>query len=92
MRLIPASLNDEVGKQAEIRKRAMDDEAERDKLMATSRGHEHRHHWLTVAATLLEIARSNTPRDAEWALQQLARIALAGEPVGGLELGGVGGI
>jgi hypothetical protein len=42
--------------QAEIRKRAQEDEAERDRLMAESRAHERRHHWLTVAATLLEIA------------------------------------
>ena len=42
-------------KQAELKKQAQEDEAERDKLLATSRMHEHRHHWLTAAATLLEI-------------------------------------
>jgi hypothetical protein len=42
-------------KQAELKKQAQEDEGERDKLLATSRTHEHRHHWLTAAATLLEI-------------------------------------
>ena len=46
---------EQVAKQAEVRKQAMEDEAERDKLLAESRRHEHRHHWLTAAATLLEI-------------------------------------
>ena len=30
-------------------------EKERDQLLASSRKHEHRHHWLTAAATLLEV-------------------------------------
>ncbi len=30
-------------------------EKERDTLLAQSRKHEHRHHWLTAAATLLEV-------------------------------------
>jgi hypothetical protein len=47
---------EQTGKQSEIRARAAEDEAERDKLMAESRAHERRHHWLTVASTLLEIA------------------------------------
>jgi hypothetical protein len=42
-------------KQAKIRERAEKDEAERDGLVAESAGHERRHHWLTGAATLLEI-------------------------------------
>ena len=42
--------------------------------------------------TLLEMARSTTPRDAEWALQELARFALAGEVVEGVQIDGVGGI
>jgi hypothetical protein len=42
-------------KQGEVKKQAQEDEAERDKLMAASRVHEHRHHWLTGAATMLEI-------------------------------------
>jgi hypothetical protein len=42
-------------KQAEVRKRAQEDETEREKLMDESRLHEHRHHWLTGAATMLEI-------------------------------------
>ena len=46
---------EQVAKQAEVKKQALEDEAERDKLLAESRGHEHRHHWLTAAATLLEI-------------------------------------
>lgn len=50
-----ATAKEQTGKQAEIRKHAQEDEAERDKLMATSRLHEHRHHWLTAAATMLEI-------------------------------------
>ena len=37
-------------------------------------------------ATLLEIARSRTPRDADWALRQLAERALAGEKIDGVEL------
>ena len=39
-------------------------------------------------ATLLELALGKTPRDAEWALQQLARRALESE-VAGVEVGGV---
>jgi hypothetical protein len=46
---------EEGAKQGEIKKKATEFEAERDKLMAASRGHEDRHHWLTAAATLLEI-------------------------------------
>ena len=51
-----ATAKEQTGRQAEVRKRALDDEAERDQLMAESRASEHRHHWLTIAATLLEIA------------------------------------
>ena len=46
---------EEGGKQTEVKKKATEFESERDKLLATSRLHEHRHHWLTAAATLLEI-------------------------------------
>jgi hypothetical protein len=46
---------EQVDKQAEIRKSAKEHEAKRDELLAESREHEHRHHWLTAAATLLEI-------------------------------------
>ncbi|THD57890.1 DUF4337 family protein [Phenylobacterium sp.] len=46
---------EQTGKQAEVKKTAQDDEADRDKLLSASRHHEHRHHWLTAAATLLEI-------------------------------------
>ena len=39
-------------------------------------------------ATLLALARgTGTPRDAEWALSQLAKRALAGEKIDGLEIG-----
>ena len=37
-------------------------------------------------ATLLEIARSRTPRDAQWALRQLAERALAGEKIEEIEI------
>jgi hypothetical protein len=42
--------------QKEIQAQAKEHESERDKLLAASRRHEGRHHWLTAAATLLEIA------------------------------------
>lgn len=41
--------------QTEIRKHATENEAERDKLTAESAAHERHHHWLTGAATLIEI-------------------------------------
>lgn len=44
------------------------------------------------ADTLLEIARSRTPRDAEWALAQLARLALDGQAIEGLSIEGVAGV
>lgn len=37
--------------------------------------------------TLLELARSRTPRDSEWALSQLARRALEGATIEGVEVG-----
>jgi hypothetical protein len=37
-------------------------------------------------AVLLDMARSRTPRDAEWAMQQLARLALEGVPIEGFAL------
>ncbi|HKR88447.1 MAG TPA: DUF4337 family protein [Phenylobacterium sp.] len=43
-------------KQAQVHRQAQGDELERDRLMAASRVHERRHHWLTIASTLLEIA------------------------------------
>jgi len=46
---------EQVAKQAEVKNQATEDEADREKLMAASRLHEHRHHWLTGAATMLEI-------------------------------------
>lgn len=38
------------------RTKALDFEKERDALLAESRRHEDRHHWLTAAATLVEVA------------------------------------
>jgi hypothetical protein len=46
---------EQVGKQAEVKDKALENEKERDTLLAASRAHEHRHHWLTAAATMLEI-------------------------------------
>lgn len=46
---------DQGAKQGDIRKRAEEREAERDKLTAESAAHERRHHWLTGAATMIEI-------------------------------------
>jgi hypothetical protein len=46
---------DQAAKQGDIRKRAEENEAERDRLTAESAEHERRHHWLTGAATLVEI-------------------------------------
>src|SRR4029077_18451301 len=42
-------------KQAEIKKHAEENEAERDRLVRESGRHERRHHWLTGAATLIGI-------------------------------------
>ena len=42
-------------KQIDDRKKAEENEAERDKLIRESAHHERRHHWLTGAATLVEI-------------------------------------
>ena len=41
--------------QEKVRKTADEEEKERDQLTAASAQHEQRHHWLTGAATLLEI-------------------------------------
>ncbi len=46
---------DEASKQAKLRTVALDNEKERDRLLAESAMHETRHHWLTGAATLFEI-------------------------------------
>ena len=42
-------------KQDEIKKKATENEADRDRLIRESGAHEKRHHWLTGAATLIEI-------------------------------------
>jgi len=43
-------------------------------------------------AALLELARGQTERDRDWAMEQLARLAMAGESIDGLTLDGIGGI
>jgi len=45
----------QASKQMAIRARALGNEAERTRLLDESADHERRHHWLTGAATLLEI-------------------------------------
>jgi hypothetical protein len=45
----------ESDKQSKVRERAKQFEEERDKLVKESADHEKRHHWLTGAATLIEI-------------------------------------
>ena len=59
---VPAKAGDyeKARKKAEVdedkaHEKAVDFEKERDTLLAASRTHEHRHHWLTAAATLLEV-------------------------------------
>jgi hypothetical protein len=47
--------DEQTAKQASVRAHAIGDEMERDRLVAESARHERRHHWLTGAATLLEI-------------------------------------
>ena len=47
---------EQADKQAEIRARAEKAQAARARLVAESKEHEARHHWLTGAATLFEIA------------------------------------
>jgi len=49
-------VQENIVKQDVIRKNARAEEAERSRLLALSAGHEERHHWLTGAATLFEIA------------------------------------
>jgi hypothetical protein len=41
--------------QTKLRKNALDDEGDRDRLIKESAMHEDRHHWLTGSATLFEI-------------------------------------
>ena len=42
-------------KQNQDRRKAVQDEADRDRLLGESQRHEERHHWLTGSATLFEI-------------------------------------
>ena len=51
-----AAAEAEAGKQDRIRKDAKSAEAESGRLLGESRHHENRHHWLTGAATLFEVA------------------------------------
>lgn len=46
----------QTAKQAQVHRAAQGDELARDQLMGESRVHERRHHWLTIASTLLEVA------------------------------------
>lgn len=46
---------DQTAKQKASQAQAQQDEAARDRLVEDSEAHEKRHHWLTAAATLLEI-------------------------------------
>ncbi len=48
--------------------------------------HESKNEPAPDTATLLEIARSRTRRDADWALRQLAQKALSGEKIEGVEV------
>jgi hypothetical protein len=47
--------NDQLSAQSKVRETAAEDEKERDRMMTASAAHESRHHWLTGAATLIEI-------------------------------------
>jgi len=51
-----STADEQIAKQAPIKKHATELQAERDKLLSQSKAHEARHHWLTAAATLLEVA------------------------------------
>lgn len=46
---------DQAVRQRAVKQQALQDEAERDRLVKESTDHEQRHHWLTGAATMLEI-------------------------------------
>ena len=46
---------EQADKQKDVRLHATDYEADRERLIQVSQGHEARHHWLSGAATLLEI-------------------------------------
>jgi hypothetical protein len=47
--------NDQRSAQGKVRETATEDEKDRDRMLAASATHETRHHWLTGAATLIEI-------------------------------------
>lgn len=79
---------EQTGKQAEIKKRAQDAEAERARLVAESRQHEERHHWLAASATLFEIAIALTTVSLvtrkNWLWQSAAVLGLGGVILGAM--------
>ena len=80
----------EAGEEAGIQAEAKKDEAERDTLLGSSERHEQRHHRLTGAATLLEMAIAIstiaiiTTRRWPWLISIL--LGVAGVAVGGWAL------
>ena len=77
---------DESAKQEAVKNRAKAAEAERRRLVAESRKHEERHHWLSGASTLFEIAIalstvSLVTRKA-WLWQSAAVLGAAGVVLG----------
>ncbi len=50
-----ATAKQQTDKQKDVKKQANDFEADRERLVHESQAHETRHHWLTGAATMLEI-------------------------------------
>lgn len=79
---------DEGAKQAAVKKRAQEAEAERSRLVAESHEHEKRHHWLSASATLFEIAIALTTVSLvtrkNWLWQCASALGL-----GGLVLGAI---
>lgn len=77
---------DETAKQDAIKKRAKDAEAERARLVAESRHHEERHHWLSGAATAFEIAIAlstvSLVTRKNWLWQSAALLGIAGIVLG----------
>ncbi len=75
-------------KQAAVRKRAADAEAARTRLVAESRRHEERHHWLSAAATLFEIAIAlstvSLVTRKHWLWQSAAVLGAAGITLGAM--------
>lgn len=78
-------------KQADVKKRAQEAEAERSRLVAESREHETRHHWLSAAATLFEIAIALTTVSLvtrkNWLWQTASVLGIAGAVLGAMAFG-----